>query len=78
MDPKHTACVAESIFSRSAISPGPTSRDVPNGKVKEPEYHVSADLLEGTDKNYHSLGMDWPANRYLLITLSGDADIKRI
>jgi hypothetical protein len=45
-------------------------------KVKEPEYHVSADLLEGADENYHSLGVNWPANRYLLITLSGDADIK--
>jgi hypothetical protein len=25
---------------------------------------------------YHWLGVDWPENRYLLISLSGDADIK--
>src|SRR5262249_49622830 len=43
---------------------------------KDPEYHISADLLKGTDENYRWLGIDWPANRYLLITLSGDADIK--
>ena len=44
--------------------------------AKEPEYHMSADLLEGLEENYRSLGVDWPANRYILITLSGDADIK--
>jgi len=43
---------------------------------KDPEYHISAVLLKGTDENYRWLGIDWPANRYLLITLSGDADIK--
>jgi hypothetical protein len=31
-------------------------------------------LLEGTDENYHSLGVNWPANRYLFITLSGTPD----
>ena len=44
--------------------------------AKKPEYHESADLLEGLEENYRSLGIDWPANRYVLITLSGDADIK--
>jgi hypothetical protein len=44
--------------------------------AKEPEYHESADLLEGFEENYRGLGVDWPANRYILITLSGDADIK--
>jgi len=43
---------------------------------KDPEYHISAVLLKGTDENYRWLGIDWPANRYLLITLSGEADIK--
>jgi len=43
---------------------------------KAPEYHMSAELLEGLEENYRSLGVDWPANRYILITLSGDADIK--
>ena len=44
--------------------------------VKAPEYHISAYLLEGIEENYRELGVDWPANRYLLITLSGDADVK--
>jgi hypothetical protein len=43
---------------------------------KAPEYHESAYLLEGLAENYRDLGVHWPANRYLLITLSGDADIK--
>jgi hypothetical protein len=46
-------------------------------KVKKaPEYHISANLLKGTEENYRWLGVDWPENRYLLIGLSGDADIK--
>jgi hypothetical protein len=32
--------------------------------------------LKGTEENYRSLGVDWPENRYLLIGLSGDADVK--
>jgi hypothetical protein len=44
--------------------------------VKAPEYHDSAFLLEGLEENYRGLGVDWPANRYLLISLSGDADVK--
>jgi hypothetical protein len=43
---------------------------------KDPEYHVSANLLKGTEENYRWLGVDWPENRYLVISLSGDADIK--
>jgi hypothetical protein len=44
--------------------------------AKPPEYHESVGLLKGLEDNYRWLGVDWPANRYLLITLSGDADIK--
>ena len=44
--------------------------------AKKPEYHESANLLDGLEENYRSLGVDWPANRYILITLGGDADIK--
>ena len=43
---------------------------------KAPEYHESVGLAEGLEENYRALGVDWPANRYLLITLWGDADIK--
>jgi hypothetical protein len=44
--------------------------------VKAPEYHESAYLLKGLEENYRGLGVDWPANRYLLIGLSGEADVK--
>ena len=37
---------------------------------------MSANLLKGTEENYRWLGVDWPENRYLLIGLSGVADIK--
>ncbi len=43
---------------------------------KAPEYHMSAKLVKGLEENYRWLGVDWPANRYILISLSGDADIK--
>ena len=44
--------------------------------VKAPEYHTAAYLVEGFEENYRGLGVDWQANRYLLITLSADADAK--
>ncbi len=44
--------------------------------VKQPEYHISANLLKGTEENYRWLGVDWPANRYLVIGLSADADVR--
>jgi hypothetical protein len=44
--------------------------------VKAPEYHDSAYLLEGVEDNYRGHGVDWPANRYILIALSGDADVR--
>jgi len=44
--------------------------------VKAPEYHESAYLLGGLEENYRGLSVDWPTNRYLLIALSADADVK--
>jgi hypothetical protein len=44
--------------------------------AKAPEYHESAAMLKGIEDNYQWLGVNWPANRYLLVTLSGDANIK--
>jgi hypothetical protein len=44
--------------------------------VKAPEYHEAAYLLKGLGENYRVLGVDWPANRYVLIALSGDADVR--
>ena len=43
---------------------------------KAPEYHDNVFLEDGLQENYRSLGVDWPANRYLVISLGGDADIK--
>jgi len=43
---------------------------------KAPEYHMTANLVRGLEENYRGLGADWPENRYILIGLSGDADIK--
>ncbi|WP_060239598.1 hypothetical protein [Burkholderia ubonensis] len=45
-------------------------------QVKKPDFHLSADLLEAADENYHSLGVNWPASRYLLIALSGNVATK--
>lgn len=44
--------------------------------VKAPEYHDLAYLLDGFEQNYRKLGVKWPENRYLLIGLSADADVK--
>ena len=44
--------------------------------VKAPEYHTSAYLLTRRGENDRGPGADWPANRYLLIALSGDADVR--
>jgi hypothetical protein len=43
---------------------------------KEPEYHIFAGLLKGLADNYRNLGVRWPENRYLVIGLSADADVK--
>ncbi len=41
-------------------------------KVELPDFHMVVALLKGTDENYRGLGVDWPHNRYLALTLSGD------
>jgi hypothetical protein len=41
-------------------------------KMEAPDFHISADLLKGTDENYRWLGVNWADSRYLVITLSGD------
>ncbi|MDH6260106.1 hypothetical protein [Bradyrhizobium sp. BR13661] len=38
------------------------------------DFHISANLLEGTEDAYRSLGMGWPNNRYLVILLGGEFD----
>lgn len=38
------------------------------------DYHITANLMKGTEDAYRWLGVDWPDNRYLLISLSGEMD----
>jgi len=46
----------------------------PDTKKMELDYHISANLMKGTEEAYRWLGVDWPNNRYLLISLSGEMD----
>ncbi|MBR0779387.1 hypothetical protein JQ625_31600 [Bradyrhizobium diazoefficiens] len=38
------------------------------------DYHITANLVKGTEEAYRWLGVDWPDNRYLVISLSGEFD----
>jgi hypothetical protein len=46
----------------------------PDTKNMKLDYHISANLMKGTEDGYRWLGVDWPNNRYLLISLSGEMD----
>ncbi|WP_027577490.1 hypothetical protein [Bradyrhizobium sp. WSM1743] len=46
----------------------------PDTKNMKLDYHISANLMKGTEDAYRWLGVDWPSNRYLLISLSGEMD----
>jgi hypothetical protein len=39
-------------------------------RISPPDFHI-ATLVKGTEEAYRWLGVDWPDNRYLVITLSG-------
>ena len=38
------------------------------------DFHISANLVEGTEEAYRQLGAEWPNNRYLVISLAGEYD----
>jgi len=38
------------------------------------DFHISANLLKGTEEAYRWLGVTWPNNRYLVISLAGQYD----
>lgn len=38
------------------------------------DYHISANLVKGTEEAYRWLGVRWPDNRYIVISLSGEFD----
>jgi hypothetical protein len=43
-------------------------------KVTKPDFHIDAELLKGTEENYHWTGVNWPDSRYLVVVLSGDVE----
>src|SRR3954454_13488218 len=36
------------------------------------DFHISANLVEGTEEAYRQLGAEWPNTRYLVISLAGE------
>lgn len=38
------------------------------------DFHITANLVKGTEEGYRWLGVDWPDNRYLVISLGGQYD----
>lgn len=38
------------------------------------DFHITANLMKGTEEGYRRLGVDWPDNRYLVISLGGEHD----
>lgn len=46
----------------------------PDTRKMKLDYHISASLMKGTEEAYRWLGVNWPNNRYLLISLSGQMD----
>lgn len=46
----------------------------PDTKKMKLDYHITANLAKGTEEAYRWLGVNWPDNRYLVISLSGAMD----
>lgn len=46
----------------------------PDTRKMKLDYHISANLVKGTEEAYRQLGVNWPDNRYLVISLSGEMD----
>jgi hypothetical protein len=46
----------------------------PDTRKMKLDYHISANLVKGTEEAYRGLGVHWPDNRYLVISLSGEMD----
>ncbi|MVT76497.1 hypothetical protein [Bradyrhizobium cajani] len=46
----------------------------PDTKKMKLDYHISANLVKGTEEAYRGLGVHWPDNRYLVISLSCEMD----
>ena len=46
-------------------------------KVEKPDFHFSVNLVKGLDDNYRWMGEDWPENRYIVVSLSGEVEPNR-
>lgn len=46
----------------------------PDTRKMKLDYHISANLVKGTEEAYRQLGVNWPDNRHLVISLSGEMD----
>jgi hypothetical protein len=46
----------------------------PDTRKMKLDYHIAANLVKGVEDAYRDLGASWPANRYLVISLSGEMD----
>lgn len=43
-------------------------------KVEKPDFHIMTGLIKGVDDNYRWMGEQWPDNRYLVLSLSGEVE----
>ena len=43
-------------------------------KIEKPDFHISAGLVKGLDENYRWMGVTWPENRYIVISLWGEVE----
>jgi hypothetical protein len=43
-------------------------------KAKTPDFHIGAGLIKGTEENYRWMGVNWPENRYIVISLWGQVE----
>jgi serine/threonine protein kinase len=41
-------------------------------KIMKPNFHLAASLVRGVEEDYRWMGENWPDNRYLVISLSGE------
>ena len=50
-------------------------KSLPESKqARTPDFHIMAGLVKGTQENYRWMGVNWPENRYLVITLWGEVE----
>lgn len=43
-------------------------------KIMKPDFHMGAGILKGIPDNYRGLGVNWPENRYIVMSLWGEVE----